>query len=120
MVLSHDTFHRRPRMAVAHVLARLKREPFADLPIARQLDQACGDCAYAWRDRLLSPRVTLRLFVLQVLHGNTSITHLRQLSGIDFAPSSYCEARARLPLAVLTALLSALVQWGQQAAASAT
>ncbi|HEV2294301.1 MAG TPA: hypothetical protein VGR35_10615, partial [Tepidisphaeraceae bacterium] len=54
-----------------------------------------------WRDRVLSPLVTLRLFLLQVLHGNTSITHLRQLSGLSFAPGSYCEARDRLPLAVI-------------------
>jgi hypothetical protein len=104
---------------ISHVLARLRREPFADLPIGPQLDQVCRDCAHVWRERLLSPLVTLRLFALQVLHGNTSIAHLRQLSGIDFAPASYCEARQRLPLAVLTTLLSALVQMAQQAGASA-
>ena len=53
----------------------------------------------------------LRLFALQVLHGNTSIAHLRQLAGADFAPASYCEARQRLPLAVLTSLLGQVVQW---------
>jgi hypothetical protein len=71
-------------MAVAHVLACLKREPFSDLPIAEHLDQACRDQSLKWRERLLPPLVTLRLFVLQVLHGNTAIAHLRQLSGIDF------------------------------------
>jgi hypothetical protein len=113
MVLFYDTFHRRPRMAVASVLARLKHEPFADLPIAEHLDQACRDHGYLWRERLLAPLSTLKLFVLQVLHGNTAITHLRQLSGIDFAPASYCEARQRLPLEVLTTLLTLLVQWAQ-------
>jgi hypothetical protein len=118
MVLFYDTFHRRPPMAVAWVLARLKREPFADLPLAEQLEQACCDHALAWRERLLPPLVTLRLFVLQVLHGNTAIAHLRQLSGIDFAPASYCEARQRLPLGILTALLSGLVRWAQQTGAA--
>ena len=103
-------------MAVSQVqvLARLKREPFADLPIAEHLNQAVRDGVLdgvlKWRERLLPPLVTLRLFVLQVLHGNASIAHLRQLSGIDFAPASYCQARARLPLAMLTSLLDALVQ----------
>jgi hypothetical protein len=105
-------------MAVAQALARLKREPFADLPIAEHLEQACRDCSYVWRDRLLSPLMTLRLFVLQVLHGNVSITHLRQLSGLDFAPGSYSDARTRLPLEVLLSLLSALVQCAQKASES--
>src|SRR5258708_1399497 len=118
MVLFYDTFHRRPRMAIPHALARLKREPFADLPIATQLDQACRDCSHQWRERLLSPLMTLRLFVLQILHGNISITHLRQLAGIDFAPASYCEARGRLPLEVLASLLSALVRCAQKAGES--
>jgi hypothetical protein len=107
-------------MAIASfALARLRREPFADLPIAKQLDQACRDCAHVWRERLLSPLLTLRLFVLQVLHGNTSITHLRQLSGIAFAASSYCEARARLPLDVLLWLLDALARCAHKAGESA-
>lgn len=107
-------------MAVACILARLKREPFADLPIAAHFDQAFGNGALKWRERLLPPLVTLRLFVLQVLHGNTSIAHLRQLSGIAFAPASYCEARTRLPLAILTSLLSSLLQWAQQSGVAAS
>lgn len=57
--------------------------------------------------------MTLRLFLLQVLSGNTAITHLRQLSGIDFAPSSYCEARLRLPLRLLRLLLNWTVEQAQ-------
>lgn len=104
-------------MAVACFLARVKREPFADLPIAEHLDQAMRDQSLKWRDRLLPPLVTLKLFLLQVLHGNTSITHLRQLSGIAFAPASYCQARARLPLAVVASLLTRLVEWAREASA---
>ena len=102
-------------MAVAQVLARLRREPLGDdLPIAGRLDQLCNDCGHDWRDRLLTPLMTLRLFLLQVLHGNASIAHLRQLSGLDFAPGSYCEARQRLPLEVILGLLGDLVQWAEQ------
>src|SRR5687767_3329797 len=101
MVLLDDTLHRRPRMAaaaatattaaaaaVSQALARMRREPFVDLRIARHVDQLCREAAHVWRDTLLTPLVTLRLFVLQVLHGNTSITHLHQLGGVDFAPAS--------------------------------
>ncbi len=81
---------------ISHVLARLQREPLADLPTAAPLDQWLAECGvHDWRDRLLTPLVTLRLFLTQVLHGNCAITALRQLAGIDFAKSSYCEARAR-------------------------
>jgi len=97
-------------------LARARREPFADdLPIAATVNQLCDDHMHQWRDRLFTPLATLRAFVLQILHGNTSITHLRQLCGIDFAASSYAEARCRLPLQVLSGLLEAMASWGEQA-----
>jgi hypothetical protein len=54
-----------------------------------------------WRERLLTPVVVLRLFLRQLLHANTSIVHLRQLSGLNFAAASYCDARLRLPLRLL-------------------
>jgi len=102
-------------MAASHVaraLARVRRDPLdGDFPIAGRVEQLCRDCGHGWRERLLSPLVTLRLFLLQVLHGNTSITHLRQLSGLDFAPGSYCEARGRMPLAVILDLIHAVKEW---------
>jgi Transposase DDE domain len=105
-------------LPVVSALARLRREPFDDLRIADHLNQLCRDAAHVWRETLLTPLVTLRLFVLQVLHGNTSITHVRQLCGVGFAPASYCEARQRLPLTILTALLGRMVQWAQTCVAS--
>src|SRR5688500_16860487 len=108
MVVLTSPTNRRPRMAVAHVLARLRREPLGDdLPLAGQVEQQCSACGHAWRERLLTPLVTLRLFLLQVLHGNTAIAHLRQLAGLEFAPGSYCAARARLPLGVIVGLVHA-------------
>jgi hypothetical protein len=108
-------------MAVLRALARVRREVFSDdLPIAAAVEQLCRDSGLLWRDRLLTPLVTLRLFVLQILHGNTSIAHLRQLCGVDFAPSSYCEARQRLPLEVIRGLLSTMLQWAGQSANAVT
>ena len=62
-----------------------------------------------WRSRVLDPLTTLRLFVLQILHGNTAINHLRHLHSEPFTDSAYCQARARLPLAALRLLLERLV-----------
>ncbi len=102
--------------AVAHALARLRREPLGeDCALARQVDQLCRAQGHRWRDRVLTPLVTLRLMLLQVLHGNTAIAHLRQLGGLDFAAASFCEARERLPLL----LLQELVQWVARLAAGA-
>ena len=87
------------------VLARLKRDPLADLPIANPLDQAALRLGHRWRDRMLTPLVMVRLMLIQILAGNCPVPALRQLSGIDFVPSSYSEARTRLPLMVLQWLL---------------
>jgi hypothetical protein len=101
---------------ISYALARLKREPLADLPTAAPLDQWLAESGVtAWRDRLLTPVVTLRLFLTQILHGNCAITALRQLAGVDFAKSSYAEARARLPLMALQSLLT----WLHECAARA-
>lgn len=92
---------------VSNVLARLKRDPIADLPITSRIEQLCREQNIVRRDRLLTPMVLFRLFVIQILNGNVAIVALRQLSGIDFAPSSYSEARKRLPLQ----LLQSSLQW---------
>jgi len=92
-------------VATSFALARLRREPLADCALAACVEQLCRDHAHAWRDRLLTPVVTVRLMLLQVLHCNTAITHLRQLADFPFAAASYCEARARLPLRVWEELL---------------
>jgi Transposase DDE domain len=93
---------------ISSVLARLKRDPIADLPIAACVEQLCAQCDLRWRERLLPPLVTLRLFLIQILQGNCPISALRQLSGISFAVSSYCESRSKLPLQALQILLRSL------------
>ena len=70
---------------------------------------ACQEAGYtSWRNRLLNPVTTVQLFLLQILHGNTACQHLPHLSGLRFSASAYCQARAKLPLPVLTHLLKRL------------
>jgi hypothetical protein len=90
---------------ISQVLARLKLDPVGDLPIAERVEQLCSEHHVVFRDRLLTPLVTFRLFLIQILQGNCSITALRQHSGIDFAKSSYSDSRTRLPLQLLQSLL---------------
>ena len=89
---------------------RQVRDDLATLLEPEPLRQLCRDCGHRWRDRVLGPVTTIHLFVLQVLHGNTACAHLPHLSGIAFTDSAYCDARSRLPLAVLRALLRRLVE----------
>jgi hypothetical protein len=67
--------------------------------------QACRDVGHRWSVRTLGPVVTLQLFLLQVLHGNTAINHVARLARMAFTDSAYCQARMRLPLAVFQLLV---------------
>src|SRR5208282_3275982 len=100
--------------AISSILARLKREPLDDLPLVQHFEQLLRDSGLVWRDRLLGPLVTLRLFLIQILSGNCAIVALRQLGGMDFAPSSYSDARGRLPLQLLQSLLHWMNEQAQQ------
>src|SRR3954453_5918804 len=93
--------------SVARALARIKEDLAPHLPPAA-IESACRAAGHAWRARKLGPVETVHLFVLQVLHGNTAIRHLRHLAG-DAAgnAAAYCRARMRLPAAVLQDLLRA-------------
>jgi len=86
-------------------LAHVRRTQGIDLLPDSAIVQQLRALRIVWRERLLSPVVMVRLFLLQVLFANTSIAHMRQLSGIDFAPASYCQARMRLSLQLLRSLL---------------
>jgi hypothetical protein len=84
-------------LSMSQALERIKGDTpqFIDPPLIRRL---CRELELTGRNRLLTPTVTTHLFVRQVLEGNTSVPELRRLAQFDFADSSYCEARQRLPL----------------------
>jgi hypothetical protein len=112
MVLFYDTFHRRPRMA-SHLRAALNQvKTWVDSRVPIDVDQLARQVGHEWRDRTLTPAVTVRLFLLQVLNGNMAMTGLRLLSGMAVQASSYCEARMRLPLALFAELFDAVCRLG--------
>lgn len=67
----------------------------------------CQILGHTWRDRKLGPVETIGLFVAQVLHGNSSCAHVRQLGNFAFTPGAYCGARMRLPVELFRRLLQA-------------
>jgi hypothetical protein len=76
-----------------------------------QIEAACQAAGYVWRDRFWTPLLTLRTFLLQVLHAGSSCraavamalgqqaAHRPCCSSND--PSGYCQARRRLPLQIV-------------------
>ena len=94
------------------ILAALRR---LRQDLATRLDEAavhdaCRHAGHRWRDCLLTPVAILRWFVVQVLHGNTALTHVSLLAGRSFTDAAFCQARARLPLAVYRAVLRGLTE----------
>jgi hypothetical protein len=102
--------------SVARALARIKSDLGAYLP-ADSIESACREAGHRWRERKLGPVATLHLFVLQVLHFNTAIRHLRHLANKPVNAAAYCRARMRLPLAAVQALLRSSSEAMREAAA---
>jgi hypothetical protein len=90
---------------IASTLARIKSDSLSCLGGTDRVNEHFAAWGHVWRERVLDPAATPGLFILQVLHGNTAIAHLRHLSRLKVSDSSYCEARKRLPLAALEALI---------------
>src|SRR5215831_16290453 len=75
------------------------------------LHAACRAAGHSWcQSALLTPAAIIPWFLVQILHGNTALTHVSLLAGHAFTASAFCLARARLPLAVFQAVLRAVVQ----------
>jgi hypothetical protein len=94
-------------MTIADCVHFLK-DRFTDSLPATLIRRLCADLGHTWRDRDLNPLVTTHLFLQQILHGNTAASHLRHLSGLTFTDSAYCQARQRLPQALLDRLQRAV------------
>jgi Transposase DDE domain len=72
---------------------------------------ACRAAGHTWCDScLLTPAAIIHWFLIQVLHGNTALTHVSLMAGRAFSASAFCQARGRLPLAVFRALLREIVR----------
>jgi Transposase DDE domain len=72
---------------------------------------ACRAAGHSWCPScLLTPAAIIHWFLIQVLNGNTALTHVSLLAGRAFTASAFCQARRRLPLAVFQAVLRGLVK----------
>ena len=94
---------------IVTILGRLTQDPAAELsPEAIRL--ACKEEKYSWRERLVNPVTTIYLFMLQVIHGNSSCQHVTHFGQWNFTASAYCAARKRLPLGVFQRLMARVAE----------
>jgi len=95
--------------SILDALRRIKADVAAHLK-SDTIEQLCHEVGHRWRNRVLTPALTIHAFLLQVLHGNTACEHVTRLMGRNFTGEAYCQARARLPLQLFDRLLSAIGQ----------
>jgi hypothetical protein len=96
--------------SILSAVKRIKTE-VAQFLKADLIRKVCETVGHVWRERVLDPATTVRLFALQILHGNTACSHVPRLGAVDCTGEAYCQARARLPLQVLQFLVRALSQF---------
>lgn len=94
--------------SILRALARIKADVAAHLQ-ATMIEGICRELGHTWRDRVLTPVVTVHAFLLQVLHSNTACDHVPHLMGGQFTGEAYGQARRRLPLELFQRLLSAVI-----------
>ena len=94
--------------SILHALAQIKADVAVHLQAAT-IERICRELGHTWRDRVLTPVVTVHAFLLQVLHANTACDHVPHLMGGRFTGEAYCQARRRLPLALFERLLRAVI-----------
>ena len=89
--------------------------PFLDLLSRATVEDACRRCRHVWRDRISTPWITLGLFLSQILSDDPccddavdrfqKFRYDQGLPAVTPLTASYCEARQRLPEAILWELV---------------
>jgi hypothetical protein len=97
--------HRRIDTALRHLRQDLTRH----LDQAA-IDEVCHQVGHFWRDCVLTPFAIVHWFLVQVLHGNTALSHISLQARRTFTHAAYCLARARLPLAVFQGVLRNVIK----------
>jgi hypothetical protein len=119
MVLLEDTQQEATRMLdFAGMLKQCKLKGEQLLGIAR-IHQVCREVGHRWRrGGKLSPATTVLGMMQQMAHANVSCAAVRQMHQSVFSAEAFCQARQRMPLAVLAelnrGLADALVQQAGQ------
>ena len=103
---------------VRFALALVKSPMQSRLPV--DVDELARQVGHQWRERALTPAMTIWFFAVQILNGNCAINALRHLGGLPTQASSYCAARMRLPLQLFTRLFDAVSRLAREASMNDT
>jgi hypothetical protein len=104
---------------IVPILERL-RQDISGCLTKKAIEDTCRQSGYSWRNRLLDPVTTIYLFLLQILHGNTSCQHVVHFGCWTFSDSAYCQARKRLPLGIFYNLLERVTATFRKATAGSS
>jgi hypothetical protein len=99
--------------SITEVLRRFKQNWTEEIS-PQAIAQACRDVGMKWYESALSPVVTIQIFFVQILHGNTACEHLTHLTGLSFTAAAYCKARMRVSLEAIHLLVERCVEGLQQ------
>ena len=91
--------------SIAQIVEQFKQQWTREIS-EEAIEKAVRETGRVWRDRKLNPIVTVQLFFLQILFGNVACNFLPRLTRRKFTGAAYCEARGKLPLEALQALLT--------------
>jgi hypothetical protein len=94
---------------IAQIVGQFKAD-VAKALLPATIEAVCQSIGHCWRERSLTPVVTLHAFLLQVLHGNMACSGVSRLIGATFSAAAYCEARMRLPIELFEPLLQRIGQ----------
>jgi hypothetical protein len=56
-----------------------------------RIADACRASGMTWSESMLNPVVTIQIFFLQVLHGNTACSHMPHRARMAFTAAAYCK-----------------------------
>lgn len=94
---------------MASIVSRLRQinRDLESLLPAREILQACRDAGYHFRDRVLSPALTVHVLILQLL-AHSSLRGVRVIANLPITKQAIAKARGRLPLSVMLTLVQTL------------
>jgi len=76
---------------IVSIIAQIRQDVATHLSSVVILE-TCKAVGHVWRECVLDPVTTVHVFILQVLHGNTALTHVSLLAGRAFTASAFCQA----------------------------
>jgi hypothetical protein len=90
--------------SIGSALAVIKSQLSEQVPDSEVLD-ICRQVGHTWRERVLGPRSTIHLMLLQLLAG-VALIRLHHVAKLKASAAALCKAKKRLPLQVLMQLVA--------------